>query len=159
MGKSYDAVTAAFADAKKHPTAALLRQIAQEKRMTDLLARLQAATKGSAELDAEVLRAAGWILEEPEPIRIAGLLWAIHPDGTLRKPWPVTTSLDAIDALIEARGWEWYRAGKMITGIAMGVNPKRITGLSETQWFRHPSAPLALCIAFVRALEAQEGGA
>ncbi len=124
--------------------------------MTNLLARLQAATQGSAELDAAVLRAAGW---KPARARGFGGYWRDPVDGVLRSPPKVTTSQDAIDALIEARGWEWYRAGKMITGVAMGVNPKPDAGLGETQWFRHPSAPLALCIAFVRALEAQEGGA
>ena len=120
--------------------------------MTDLLARLQAATQGSAELDAAVLRAAGW---RPSPG--TSTMW-IAPDDTWAKHvGEPTRSLDAIDALIEARGWEWrYRGTKYVRHTAeVALNRTRGGWVGEAD----STASLALCIAFVRALAAQEGGA
>lgn len=128
------------------------KSLAQDPPMTDLLSRLQAATEGSAELDAEVLRAAGW---KPARTRGFGGYWRDPVDGVLRSPPNPTRSLDAIGALIEARGWDWFRGPRMSNGVPMGVDAKN----DVAEWFVHPSTPIALCIAFVRALEAQEGGA
>lgn len=141
--------------------------------MTDLLARLQAATEGSAELDAEVLRAAGWRLEpvvvcSNNPLigeRLSGRWFAgdRHMGWDFVNPPPdtltpvvgcPTRSLDAITALIEARGWEWrYRGTKYVrhtTEVALSRTRGGWVGEADS------TAPLALCIAFVCALEAQE---
>lgn len=142
--------------------------------MTNLLARLQAATQGNEKLDAAVLRAAGWRLEpivvrSDNPLigeRLSGQWFSCDgfqgwdfvnpPSGMLA---PVvgcpTRSLDAITGLIEARGWDWFRGPRMSNGVPMGVDAKN----DVAEWFVHPSTPIALCIAFCRALEAQEGGA
>ena len=76
--------------------------------MTDLIARLTAATEGSAELDAEVLRAAGWILSDD------GEYWINYRfqdalRASLNYLTSPTHSLDAIVGLIEAEGWEWFK--------------------------------------------------
>ena len=121
--------------------------------MTDLLARLQAATQGSAELDAEVLRAAGWrhIITpgtEPDGYLVAptgrphfGRHYVIDSADC---PHP-SRSLDAIDALIEARGWRWGRD-------ALGRAVLYVGNFAPTVC-DGPNFILALNYLFVRALE------
>jgi len=109
--------------------------------MTDLLARLQAATEGSAELDAAVLRAAGWSKRDDAP------QWN-DQWGNWRDMKHPSRSLDAITELIEARRWKWESAPSR--GHVEYVDADGATAMFGAS---HPSSPLALCIAFVRALE------
>lgn len=114
--------------------------------MTSLLPLLQSATVGSRELDDAVLRVAGW---EFEPGTDGYLGVWIVPNGKRHvfTPQP-TRSLDAIVALIEARGWAWdvESASDEFGALAH---------VSGHIWGRAVTPPLALCIAFVRAVEAQ----
>ncbi len=144
MGEPYDAVLSAIAEAKKHPTTAILRQIAQEKQMTDLLARLEAATEGSAELDAAVLRAAGWSKRDDAP------QWS-DQWGNWRDMKHPTRSLDAITGLIEARGWRVVFVTAHFDPDTYFVIVRRPEG--PRHFGEHADWRLALCIAFIRALE------
>lgn len=125
--------------------------------LPDLIARLEAATEGSAGLDAEVLRAAGW---RPAKARGFGGYWRRPSDGVLVSPPSPTRQLDAIVALIEAKEWDWYKDRPLYydTGTVLnGHAPMFYVGESGgEEWSQHPSTILALCIAFVRALAAQE---
>lgn len=124
----------------------------------DLIAKLSEATAGSRELSAEVVCAAnGWTLREWFSardfiyIRSNGNPVYSGADDTA----PVTTSVDAALALIEKRlpGWYW------------GAGPGTATLLDEKMpgMFRvdarGATAQLALCIALLRSLQAQQTAA
>lgn len=124
---------------------------------TDLIARLQSATEGSAELDADVLRACGWV-----PSRGDEAIW--HPVGKPEE-WELievlchTRSIDAITALIEAEGWEWFKmvGHRRDDGSALEPDVYLVGRYGSLRRAHHQSAPLALCIAYLRAKEAANG--
>ena len=129
---------------------------ARRDALARLLADLSAATEGSAELDAAVLRAAGWSKRDDAP------QWN-DQWGNWRDMKHPTRSLDAIDALIKARGWEWFKDRPLYydTGTVLdGHAPLFFVGeRGGKEWSQHKNDILALCMGFVRALDAQEGGA
>lgn len=115
--------------------------------MTDLIARLTAATEGSAELDGDVLRAAGWV-KDPDrqfmwrsPLDRNPIEWAAEG----YQPTP-TRSIDAIVGLIEAEGWEWssHLMAAIVSESIGDISTQSVCGV-------HPDRRLALCVAFLRA--------
>ena len=118
--------------------------------MTDLLSRLQAAAEGSAELDRAFLEALGWTFK-----------WRWHrPNGLPlrhdeRAPRP-TRSLDDITRMIEQAGWcpaiyPKYDQNAVIKWQALVYTDS----ILHNHWGAfHADARLALCIAFLRAMEA-----
>ena len=139
--------------------------------MTDinnLITRLEAAERGGTELSAEMaVRLRFPEYKYPKPVlnrrpdswREA---WTrlTHDGFGGGADWPhYTTSLDAITALIEEKlpGWEWdvhSNLGAVVYDpiVSSGVTYKSTENSDVVQ-----TAPLALCIAFLRAYEAQEG--
>lgn len=139
--------------------------------MTDLaqlIERLEAASEGSRELDATMFRAIG----APLPDKFANLnlelTWgpdgsAYMPVGEMQvryEPPAYTTSLDAIVALIERKllGWSWGVSGALsptCTGMLYEPAPTA-TGYRTKRRADGKTPALALCIAFLRALQAQQ---
>jgi len=116
--------------------------------MTDLLARLQEAESGSRELDTLV-----WIAANPS-LRIFDEEWpgvCIDTDGAPVIAESATTSLDAIVSLIGEKLPE-------ITIELMVTVDQTIAELwySDVHNGKAKTAPLALCIALLRALEGQD---
>ena len=106
--------------------------------MADLLTRLEDAKEGSRELDAEI----GQFACDP----YAGAEYYCSP--------PYTASLDAITGLIERElpGVEWditnvYGMNRAAVGLNIDDGPEFGEGANPA---------LALCIAFVKAMEAQK---
>ena len=126
----------------------------------DLLTLLQAATEGSRELDDAVLRVARYVRDpvSVKAVRDEHDQTLIHYTITEVEPPTPTRSLDAITALIEARGW-FYSSGMNGDGdgfwalVASDIPPPYS---SHEQIIRAKTEPLARCIAFVRA-EASHG--
>lgn len=133
--------------------------------MTDLaqlISRLEAASEGSRELDAAMFRAIG----APLPDKFANLnlelTWgpdgsAYMPVGEMQvryEPPAYTTSIDAIVALIERKlpGWWVQYLGQTTKGWAARIE-RQGTSLGL---FNSTTPALALCIAFLRALQAQQ---
>lgn len=116
--------------------------------LDDLIARLEAATEGSDELDREIATA-------------CGIAWSPDEDGNfggyniLPRRCKFSRSLDAALTLVP-EGWEWFIGGATF---------KHTDGSGEAQLFGHESeerkdeaylivakAPaLALCIAALKA--------
>lgn len=144
--------------------------------MTDLaqlIAKLEAASEGSRELDAAMFRAIG----APLPDKFANLnlelTWgpdgsAYMPVGEMQvryEPPAYTTSLDAIVALIERKlpGWTLARLGQnddktWYAELREGylTSYDRVASSSYRPGSRPATPALALCIAFLRALQAQQ---
>lgn len=125
----------------------------------DLLSRLAAATEGSAELDREVLLACGWT--DRGEGRIA-FRW-VDPEGVRHSVEPrPTRSLDDIDAMIHEAGMEWFKQWAQWThdddGACSAVSEVFVVSLTAqvANWHlaEHSDTRLALCIAFLRAMEA-----
>lgn len=114
--------------------------------MTDLIERLSAATEGSRDLSDEVLVACGWKERHDRLWETPDKEWC-HPDD---RPNP-TVSLD--DALrLVPEGWIAYLE------VCPAPYPSYATILYEprNKWHGEAAtAPLALCIAILRAKEAQ----
>ena len=103
---------------------------------SDLIAKLEAASEGSRELDGQVMLAMG-----------EGFIW---PENT-----HVTTSIDAIVRLIEKMlidpYWEVHT-----NRVALGHYVANVGTRSRT-WVGYSYVPyLALCIALLRTLDAKE---
>ncbi len=125
----------------------------------DLIARLEAATEGSEELDIAI-----WDQIESWP---AGHHpdWRIAPNGreihaTMFAPG-YTTSIDGALTLIP-EGWAWFVEwiGTPFTeGAArLWIPSQRTRGLETEQFQTEAKTPaLALCIAALRARQAQAG--
>lgn len=122
--------------------------------MTDLIARLEAAEAGSRELDTEVFRALEpW--SDPERFYCA-CTGACLPDspyyrgGCSAKP-RLTTSLDAIVATIGEKlpGQYWAVTEHPDGFVATIGGPfhSQVKGVAMT------TAPIALCIALLRAIK------
>lgn len=140
-----------------------------ESKLTDLIAKLEAAAKGSRELDALI-----WIATDPKPLGnikhwvhewapgwrlgdVEGFIYMRdHPTGS---DWPApefTTSLDAIVALIERK-----LPG---SGLVMAATTQPWAQVYRTDdpgsnldAVAASTLPLALCIALLSALQLQGG--
>ena len=114
----------------------------------DLLPLLQSATVGSRELDEAVLRVAGWTKNHDPAL---GDHW-VDPVGNRRwvgTPSP-TRSLDAVTALIAARGRMWETDAH---GYASVLGPGDVLSHCIPAIDGKKPPALALCLAFVRAVE------
>lgn len=133
--------------------------------MTDLaqlIGRLKAASEGSRPLD--------WLIAEEigdEAFRLKAAAWPpFAPGSKIDKGIPAfTTSLDAIVALIERKlpGWTVARLGQnddktwhaeLREGYLTSYD--RVATSSYRPGSRPATPALALCIAFLRALQAQQ---
>lgn len=119
--------------------------------MLDLIERLEKAESGSFELEHQIAEAvyphlAGFRLPD-------GNGWS-GPGWTTRAPPPYTVSLDAIVALIgEKLPNQFWAITEHPDGFAAtigGLYHSQVKGVSLY------TAPLALCIALLRALHTQE---
>ena len=111
--------------------------------MDKLIRDLGAAAEGSRELDAEVMRAMGFVLQD-----FGGKHWArgAYPYGKARPPnFSPTTSFDAALSLMP-EGW-WYE--KSLDNIlTIGPTPHDI----QNSFSGQSATPiLALCIAVLKA--------
>ena len=132
-------------------------------KLTELIERLEAASEGSRPLD--------WLIAEElgdEAFRLKAAAWPpFAPGSKIDKDIPAfTTSLDAIVALIDRKltGWIIERIGEHVFADHRAKGPFMatlrtspvLTGLTFAQCHYARSRPLALCIAFLRALQAQQ---
>ena len=156
----------------------MTQQKAETMEHGELIARLEAASDGGAELDAAIAVAAQDI-----PVPRYGLregfrqecrlgnddrsveVWTVGPDYEERyarySAKPVTTSLDAIVALIEWKlpGWRWSAGNDWHDEQAWArVFPAPREQHLGTGNKYASTAPLALCIALLRALRTQDQG-
>lgn len=121
--------------------------------MQELIAKLEAATEGSRELDAEIAAAV-------YPFFAAGAKVAGHPDPGLRqcKPWgrvrasDCTTSIDAALTLVPP-DCDWLINGR---GNYAQVWEAKETGRDGSWGARARTAPLSLCIAALRARQKEK---
>ena len=135
---------------------------ARNGRGTDLIARLEAAPKGSRELDAEIAAKIG-CTKAPQimpyrPLRV------LHPSGRTIDLPHYTTSIDAALTLVP-EGWAINVLGQTDKGLWVATlrhieTSKRKMGATDnygnlplTSWSR-PTPALALCIAALKALDA-----
>lgn len=141
---------------------------------SELIGRLEAASEGSRELDGEVL----WLVDRPRALRAYwnaafGMPKELPEDfrpsglglqGIIAAAPTFTTSLDAIVALIERKlpgeaGWAWGTSDNPM--IVERFNAEAWVRCYDarrdnTRWeARSSTAPLALCIALLRALQHQ----
>ena len=131
-----------------------------ESKLTDLIAKLEAATEGSHELNRALGLAIGELHLDAKGdlYRIdrddGGHTYGGSGDETIITPrW--TTSLDAIVALIERKlpGWWVQYLGQTQKGWATRIEQQGTSlGL-----FCSPTPALALCIALLSALQLQGG--
>ncbi|CAN7303833.1 hypothetical protein LJR164_001586 [Phenylobacterium sp. LjRoot164] len=133
----------------------------------ELIARLEAASEGSRELDALL-----WIATDPKPLGnikhwvhewapgwmlgdVEGFIYMRdHPTGA---GWPApefTTSLDAIVALIERK----FPQAQRDTFTRHGSNAVRWWHGDGWEMSGAKTMPLALCIALLTALRTQDQG-
>ena len=116
-----------------------------------LIAKLESAKEGSRELSDEVLMALGW---QRRPIQITGVYeWyrtgGDHYIGVVR-PDPSRNLQDAVDLIPGKAHWAAsYPVGEaeLVYG---GPNGRLVTADAAT-------APLAMCIAILKAVEAGDG--
>lgn len=149
----------------------------------DLIAKLAEAKEGTRGLDAEVSAALRLFLNSNPPAWVTN--WAgpfvAHPDhpgfvalghsnGELGMNWraiPVTTSVDAILALIEKRGWRLYTVDASIPDrfSVFLKGPDRLWPATEDSdecmapgWETGTAKtlPTALCVAMLKVSQAQE---
>lgn len=122
--------------------------------LSDIISRLEALTGPSRELGDEVLRAYGWTTPTgggwPND-----RFWS-QPNGQTyggvgERPDP-TASVDAALALLPDDSWEWNLAWNSGFGFAEVGDP---TLHMEGE---HKTPAIALCIASLRAREADRGG-
>ena len=117
-----------------------------EAHLSDLIAKLEAASEGSRELDALV-----WVAATGSTF--SHLAENAHLDR-------VTTSLDAIVALIErklpGRAWMLSSPDKLLSHPLCQGEVAEGEFSFETTKGCAPTPALALCIAFLRALQAQQ---
>lgn len=134
----------------------MTQQKAEAMEHGELIARLEAASEGSLELDEAIaLRFYPWLAPLPRS-EYGG--WHHPTDGLIAPADPYTTSLDAIVALIERELPECvWRVGfdpdyGTMLGSIVGAAPICASGLA-----RHDDPKLALCIALLRALSREAG--
>lgn len=128
--------------------------------MTDLaqlIARLEAASEGSRPLD--------WLIAEEigdEAFRLKAAAWPpFAPGSKIDKDIPAfTTSLDAIVALIERKlpghAWMLSSPDKLLSNPLCQGEVAEGEFSFETTKGCAPTPALALCIAFLTALQAQQ---
>lgn len=135
--------------------------------LSQLLEKVRTATAGSRELDAEIAETVGIVPDGalrmhrlPDPAK-----WATGAYDAWTAPH-LTTSLDAIVALIERElpGWvvadlcqNSRHAGDpwgCTLAVYFGSTPSK--NKSASSGYDFPSAPLALCAAFLSALISKE---
>lgn len=140
--------------------------------MTSLTARLEAATEGSRELDVEI--ALEWLhVESSEEAYVRrtnrhdtearpGDYWLVQRSGRQLKAAPhYTTSLDAALTLVP-EGWRVYGMGQGASANYDRWFVELVTvkpHLAPTSTWKRAAAltpALALCIAALKALQAQE---
>jgi hypothetical protein len=117
-----------------------------------LIERVEKATGPDEALDADILSALGWHCrhgngpwQDPD-----GVVWRCF----LNDKVPVTSSLDAVVALIE-REMQW--ADWDVSRTVTDEGPRFVAEVGgETQVWHRPTAPIALLAAFLRARLAQE---
>ena len=116
-----------------------------------LIRDLEAATKGSRELDAEVMRVAGFIFQD-----FGGKHWAkgAYPYGEARPPnFSPTTSLDAALTLVP-EGWSiagiWESVHRKDRPW-WGINLRRDDPYKVLTAQGSPIPSLAVCIAALKA--------
>ena len=121
----------------------------------DLIARLEAAERGSAELDLAMWLAVGAVVEKRQSDRKAWLYYSAksYPRDDPRFPSQqrrLTRSLDAIAALTAEKlpGWDWHASTHRRKGVA-AVND----GSNDWTWITAATPALALCSALLRAME------
>lgn len=138
----------------------MTQQKAEAMEHGELIARLEAASEGSLELDEAIaLRFYPWLAPLPRS-EYGG--WHHPTDGLIAPADPYTTSLDAIVALIERKlpGWSWGVSGALsptCTGLLYEPAPTA-TGYRTKQRADGKTPAIALCIAFLRALRTQDQG-
>lgn len=126
-----------------------------ESKLTDLIAKLEAATEGSRELDVEIACA---LRPGSRPYRYAPGTYSFRDEMGVwdtKHVSTVTTSLDAIVALIERKLPVWWvqYLGQTQKGWATRIEQQGASlGL-----FYSPTPALALCIALLSALQLQGG--
>lgn len=131
--------------------------------LSELIERVRNATGPDRELDGEITTALGdgpgdgWelITHSPGMFMMDAGRWI--KGGRIRTPKPFTASLDAITALIEKKlpGWDW--------GASSLGDDGTFGEIWEHGWHddtvvntTHRTAPLALCLAFLLALQSQD---
>lgn len=120
----------------------------------ELLEKLEAATGPDRELDAAIFEARGYRVVRTRIGPCEDTFLAFHPDGGARPPrQALTASIDVITALIEEQLESIL--------IEMQLNERGEGWAEFTEWdvrvaASAPTLPLALCIALVKALIAQE---
>ena len=128
--------------------------------MTDLTARLQAATEGSRELDDAIARE---MLKASLPIRLEGMSDAEpsvsvfqYADGSMGTSLRYTTSLDAALTLMPG-GWVWtVQIDYELPGRARLFNDDLVPTARSAGIVADAATPvLALCIAIMKAMKAE----
>jgi len=130
---------------------------------TDLVAMLEAAEAGSRELDAAVwLAATGEVVAWPWGQPDADGPWCVYGNAMWTPLAGLTTSLDAALALAERvlPGWRRH-LNELPPSTGLGWEATVWTDAADLSVHpsRAPTAPLALCIAVLRATAAAETGA
>jgi hypothetical protein len=144
--------------------------------LAELRERLEKATGGDREIDAAIFVAVEAPEQYSDDLRryrlphpsldemdmcAPGTYWLVQRSGrSLRTSPHYTASLDAIVSLIERKlpGWGWSAASGMSDANLYGaaLSPLGLVGAAlNTQTARATTPPLALCIALVKAMEAQ----
>lgn len=132
----------------------MTQQKAEAMEHGELIARLEAASEGSRELDAAILSAIG-----DQALDRGRFGWEWRPERVgFWRPMPEpTTSIDAIVALIERKLpvlADFYIAQHRGSARAtIWLDGKPFDGVKEGR-----DKPLAACIAFLRALRTQDQG-
>lgn len=150
------------------------QQKAEAMEHGELIARLEAASEGSRELDRELMLLVG-DAREVDHCTFYGpdeRVWYFgeYERETDLPPLPyLTSSLDAIVALIERSNWKLYSVDASVDGrpSCFIKGPDRLWPADDESdehfgpgWKhgRAKSLPLALCIALLRALRTQDQG-
>ena len=123
---------------------------------TELIAALEAAEGPSRELDGKIAEALGWLWLEPA---ISGPGGWFPPDSEQSQPVPSYS--ESIDAALsftpeEALGWECGKdlvSGRSYVAVLMPMTETSAGGEIHSVAL---TPAIALCIANLRALEAQE---
>ena len=117
--------------------------------MKDLIASLEAATKGSRELDAEIFAA----ISDDRTIRLGdgaapGCYWQLSVGGRSLHTAPIyTTSLDAALRLVP-EGYDWWTVDGFADGQGCASCYKKGIG---GDLYNGSTPALALCIAALKA--------
>lgn len=117
----------------------------------DLIARLEEATKGSRQLDEQIWCAANDV-EWPDAVSPSSTMGRIHREDVPH----YTTSIDAALTLVSAKSL-WSVCDMEDGPIAQVLPPLPDGRFGEVVSGEARTPPLALCIAALRAHEAERG--